>query len=341
MTALSSVPVRRFFLQGEQFCIPQLLNRRYAVQSVLAAGGFGVLFEALDTRICHRKVLIKANRYPANLFHFAQNLARERAIDEQRERLKLEMKMLRVAQQRNIAGTPILIDLVEGPSPQLYGPHLSTEQQTFTLDEDLCQQEPYLVLSRIEGETLAQACVTNRFRRDILTNVKTIIIQLAGILHSFHQYELTGSYKLSFVYQDLKPDNVIWTPLRSCVLIDFGGFAARTNTDMVPHNLFVSTPPYEPPEFRSQLPPEETILPRADVYSLGVTLLHLLLGGVPIDPETGELACDLDALPCPQEWKQFLKKMLDPVPDTRWQSMEQVQKAAYQLPTPRKNGRSR
>jgi len=170
-----------------------------------------------------------------------------------------------------------------------------------------------------------------------LDHVKSLGIQLSGILAAFHRYQRTGQHELAFIYQDLKPDNIMWTSMNSCVLIDFGSFAARTKEQMVPRNLFVSTPPYQPPEFAGQLPPEEAIQPTADVYSLGVTLLHVLRGQMPLTPDTGEAWLALDGLDLPEAWRRWLAPMLAQEPDARWQTMEQVQREAYKLPSPHKH----
>jgi serine/threonine-protein kinase len=327
------IEVSVFIHKGINYNIPSVLGERFELYDILAAGGFGAIFMARDRRIFDRKVLIKANRYDANLFQYPNDRARERTIKEQRERLVHEMKMLGVANDRAIAGTPFLIELIYMPNPQIYGPHQSTQGSAFTVDTKQCEGEPYLVLSYIEGMTLDQSCQIPAFRRNLLGYTKSILLQISGVLDAFHQYKKYKQYELAFIYQDLKPDNIIWTNTNNAVLIDFGSFAARSRDQVIPKNLCVATPPYQPPEFMSNLPPTESIQPSADIYSLGVTLLHILRGNPPIDGNTGEADLRLEQLSIPDAWRDWLRIALNPDPRQRFASMEDARGMGFTLPT--------
>jgi len=316
---------------GEHFAIPSLLGERYEITGWLAAGGFGAVFVARDRRIFDRLVLVKANRYSPHLFAHPHDAERDRIVAEQRARMQHEVAMLRIAQQREIAGTPVLIDLLYAPSPQLYGPHRSADGQDFVLDAQETMQEPYLVMGSIDGESLGRACARPRFREQLLKNTKTAAIQLCGILQAFHRYEHHDAGKLAFIYQDLKPENVIWTPTRCAYLIDFGSFAVRTPERVGGQNRFLCTPPYAPPEFSQSYSAEEAIVPSADIYSLGATLIHLLKGKIPWISHTGEVDLSLDAS-WPSAWRSWLQRATAEEPSERFESMFEMQRLAYQLP---------
>jgi serine/threonine-protein kinase len=318
--------------EGIEYQIPACLGDRFEITGLLASGGFGAIFQARDLRIFNRKVLVKASRYEPHLFRFAQDLNREKKIEEQRNRIKHEMKMLRLAQFREIAGTPVLIDLVEAPSPQLFGPHKSADGQMFSLPIDRCLCEPYLVMNLIEGQTLDVACRTKHYQQNILGFTRKLVIQLCGVLNAFHEYGWVNGYELAFIYQDLKPENAIWTPTNNVVLIDFGSFAVRSPDKISQKNLFISTPPYQPPEFSGTLCPQDAIQPTADVYALGVSILHILRGDVPWHPDTDEPDLSLDSIDIPDAWKIWLRKATEYNPKDRFQSMKETQNAAITLP---------
>ena len=319
-------PYLTFQHNGEHYTIPSLLAHRYKIRSILATGGFGVVYTAIDTRIFDRAVIIKANRYPAHLFQHPQNIELQRCLDDQRKRLHHEAKMMNTASKRGIAGTPVLIDLIEDTSLQLYGPHRTPEGDPFVLDTSVFSKEPYLVMSSIEGETLSHVCQSPSFRNNRFRETKTVGIQLCGILDAFHRYEEQKGNHLCFVYQDLKPENILWSKSRKAFLIDFGSFAVRTPQQVSAQNRFVSTPPYQPPEFASAFSAEEAIQPQADIFSLGVTLLHLLRGHAPLNPSTGELSLQLDDPDIPASWKEWLSRATEPHPKDRFASMQDAQK---------------
>ena len=68
---------------------PKLLGRRYELDSVLAAGGYGVIYSGRDLRLAEKPVLIKTSRYEPHLFGHPRDMALAPAVREQRERLGL------------------------------------------------------------------------------------------------------------------------------------------------------------------------------------------------------------------------------------------------------------
>ncbi len=324
--------VLQFEDEGDHYVVPSILGERYEITGWLAAGGFGAVFVARDRRIFGRRVLVKANRYPAHLFTHRHDIERERIVTEQRMRMNHEVSMLRVAEQRQIAGTPVLIDLIKAPSPQLYGPHRSEDGESFVLDAQETMEEPYLVMGSIDGESLGRACLRPRFRDQLLANAKTVAIQLCGILQAFHRYQTHANQSLAFIYQDLKPENIIWTPTRSAYLIDFGSFAVRTKDYVSGQNRFLCTFPYGPPEFSKHLSAEEAIVPAADIYSLGVTLIQLFKGRIPWTREGGEVDLSLERFALPEAWEAWLRCATAEDPKERFASMKEMQSQAFALP---------
>src|SRR5262249_25685530 len=87
-----------------------------------------------------------------------------------------------------------------------------------------------------------------------------------------------------FVYQDLKPANIIRTPLADYFLIDFG-----TVRDVLVHNdgrhEFDYNPDhtvgYSAPEIHTEEPTEAS-----DMYTFGTTLYHVVTGE---EPQRGDL----------------------------------------------------
>ncbi len=315
--------------EGSECRILQFLGCRYRVDGLLAAGGQGVIFIACDERVFGKRVLIKVNRYDGQAFRNPRDADASRQIKEGRERLKRERDMLLHAADRGIPGVPTAIDWVIAPSPQIRGPHRMENGTTFELDESKYGAEGHLVMSYVSGVPLSQACLDPRFRNKLLGNAKQVILQVGRILNEFHRPVANGDRPIRFVYQDLKPDNVIWTSEGTVVLVDFGGFATVCGNQV--WNARVTTQYYGAPEMFDGTLPQDAVKPVADVFSLGATVLHVLRGSAPIDAN-GEGDYRTERLEVPGEWKVWLSRALERKPEERFRSLTAAIDAAHHLP---------
>jgi serine/threonine protein kinase len=129
----------------------------------------------------------------------------------------------------------------------------------------------YVVMDFIEGETLEQylrditASETVVIRALPLDEILDIVLQLCHVLTYLH------TRQPAIIFRDLKPDNIMRTPNGKLSLIDFGTaryFKPGQAKDTIP----LGSPGYAAPE---QYGRAQTT-PRADIYSLGALLYHLL-----------------------------------------------------------------
>lgn len=110
------------------------------------------------------------------------------------------------------------------------------------IDTEQQQQQHYCILSHDAGES--------------------ILRQMASALARLHARRL--------VHDDVKPENIMWDPLRShAVLVDFG---AALDLAALPEGYFhpSGTPSYAAPEFLRRQKGAE-----GDVWALGVTMLFV------------------------------------------------------------------
>ncbi len=142
----------------------------------------------------------------------------------------------------------------------------------------------YIVLERVDGETLADYCARRKLSREARLR---LFLDVCAAVHYAHQNLV--------VHRDLKPANILVTADGQVKLLDFGiakllgPDAARTAT-----GLQALTPQYASPEQVQGA----TIATTSDVYSLGVVLYELLTGKFPYEiPSTGS-ALDIHRTVC-------------------------------------------
>jgi len=127
----------------------------------------------------------------------------------------------------------------------------------------------FLVMELLAGESLRR-----RLRRDYALDVPTalwVARQTAEALAALH--------RKGFAHGDVKPDNIRLVTAGQAILLDLG-FAHRAgeNASFLERGYILGTANYLAPELCG---PDVADDPRADVYSLGVTLFEMLTGRLP------------------------------------------------------------
>ena len=132
----------------------------------------------------------------------------------------------------------------------------------------------YFVMEYVEGSTIKDALDKNQ-AYDEKVALK-IVMAVAEALKHAHQRGL--------IHRDIKPENVILTKDGNVKLADLG--LARLTADekwaMSEAGMAIGTPYYISPE---QVRGQVDVDIRADIYSLGATLYHMVTGRVPYDGE--------------------------------------------------------
>jgi serine/threonine-protein kinase len=219
--------------------VGQVIEGRYRVLGVLGEGGMGVVYEGEHLQL-GRRVAIKA-------------LVRRLADDP-----------VAIARLRNEARL----------ASALGHPNIVEVYDMGTLPDGA----PYLVMERLEGETLAQ-----RLRRERTLPIADAIEIVQQILSA-----LAATHARGVLHRDLKPENVFLSrrpglaPLAR--VLDFGiskqmdpvgdeGGHTLTRTGFV-----MGTPSYMAPE---QVRGERALDGRVDLYAVGVIGYEMLLGRLP------------------------------------------------------------
>jgi serine/threonine-protein kinase len=133
----------------------------------------------------------------------------------------------------------------------------------------------YFVMEYVEGRTLHDDLAAGKVFSE--AEALDVIMQVAKALEHAH--------KQGFIHRDVKPKNIMITPEGLVKLADMG--LARAASDVqaarAEAGRAFGTPYYISPE---QIRGEVNIDFRADIYSLGATLYHLVTGRVPFEGST-------------------------------------------------------
>lgn len=304
--------VREFTIGGEKWRFPALLNKRFEVTDIINVGGFGALLKANDLYVFNRSVLIKTGFLPKKDLSVPNNMAIPDMVEDLNRRFGMERNLLLHGQMRHISGIPVLIDWFYEASPMIRGPHPSNNSGEVYHDDPRCWDKvAYLVLSYFDGEQLDRFCRSkpDQIRNNPTEYFKFLAYYLMNILGAFHKHEAFGSDTIQFIYQDLKPANILVsrTEKQYC-LIDFGGMAAVSRNGQI-LNPGIYTDGFAPPEATATpFRPQEAVQPSWDVFTLGATLQQCMqLAGV----QTPDL-------------RNFLEKCMQRNPRDRFQTMGQA-----------------
>jgi eukaryotic-like serine/threonine-protein kinase len=129
----------------------------------------------------------------------------------------------------------------------------------------------YLAMDFIDGPSLRE--VLGRGRRLSVSDTLRVACDLLDALDHAHGFGI--------VHRDVKPENVIISPGRGAVLLDFGiarAFATSVSREITRAGLTVGSSSYMSPE---QINAEQRIDGRSDLYSLGCVLFECLTGRPP------------------------------------------------------------
>ena len=124
----------------------------------------------------------------------------------------------------------------------------------------------YLIQEFIEGENLQQELETVGVFNE--TDIWQLLNSLLPVLEFIHSQQV--------IHRDIKPDNIIKRPVSSqgkseLVLVDFGAAKYATNTALAVTGTVIGSAGYAAPEQAIG-----KAMFASDIYSLGVTCIHLL-----------------------------------------------------------------
>jgi serine/threonine-protein kinase len=126
----------------------------------------------------------------------------------------------------------------------------------------------YLIMEYVEGRSLRQLMPEGAVEEGAALRV---VLQVARALEHAHAHNI--------VHRDVKPDNILLTCDHTAKLCDFGlAKSVSTQTHLTQSGMTVGTPHYVSPE---QARGSGRVDIRADIYSLGATLYHLVTGETP------------------------------------------------------------
>lgn len=350
----SKIPNTQVFVNenSEEVVAPIKIGNRYEVYDILSvSGGFGVILKAKDTRLGDRTVLVKARRYDKEngLFSYEKDRSRVERIEKIRQGTRFEYDCLIDFKTLGEGRIPNVNDIVEDFCPSIYGPHLSTDGKSFVCSDYVAYNEPYIIMQMINGINLGDylkrgiknimASRNYKHYKSWERDVLQYSLQLATILGGFHKKDIKN-YNRYYIYQDLKPENIIITDNLFLTLLDFGAMTmviedanGNSKSNIEGCGLAgVGTWGYKAPEMNN--PSKLAKLDRrVDIYSLGASMYHMLTGenlSLTLKDEYERIPVDnLKIFGCTEYTYKIVKKCTDHNPNERYNNMMEVKSDIY------------
>ena len=268
-----------------------LLGGAFELNEVLGRGGFGITYRATNRRR-ERDVAIK------ELFTFGCKRDRKNVVAEGENALLFQQARARFQEQARD-----LVPLRHSNIVRVY--ELFEENGTL-----------YLVMELLRGQTLLEVVESRGALPE--SEAQDTIRKVGGALEAVHN--------LGLLHLDIKPENVWQISDNRLVLMDFDLVQKRPRgadfqTRPLGETFQSGTPGYAPLEQYSNVAP---FSPATDIYALGATLFHLVVGKAPPSPleNLGE-----GAPPIPENLsinlRETLRCSLEPQPENRPQSVHE------------------
>jgi len=156
----------------------------------------------------------------------------------------------------------------------------------------------YLAMEFVDGRSLGSHLKERRFTESETIGIARQVCRALAVAHAE-----------GLIHRDIKPDNLMLTSRGEVKLVDLG-IAKRLDEDQAitqtGHSM--GTPHYISPE---QIRGQKDIDARADIYSLGATLYHLVTGQTPFKGASGAVVMSMhlvEPLPDPLQYAPGLSE---------------------------------
>ncbi len=174
-------------------------------------------------------------------------------------------------------------------------------------------RQQYLIQEWIDGETLEKESQSGAFTEDQICQLLRNLLPILQFIHAHH-----------VIHRDIKPANIIRrSDDRTLVLVDLGAAKFATGTALLKTGTMIGSAEYTAPEqIRGKA------LFSSDLYSLGVTCIHLLTQMSPFDLFDGTegrwIWRDYVTTPVSNALATVLDKLLESATNRRYRSAESV-----------------
>jgi serine/threonine protein kinase len=174
----------------------------------------------------------------------------------------------------------------------------------------------YLIQEFIDGQTLSQELAQKGAFNE--TQIRHLLNDLLPILQFVHSHQV--------IHRDIKPDNIIRkTSDNKLFLVDFGAAKTTVGTALQQTGTSIGSPEYVAPEQS-----RGRAVFSSDIYSLGVTCIHLLTKMSPFDlynlEEDSWIWRQFLQHPISNSLSKILDKILENAISKRYQSAAEVLK---------------
>ena len=223
----------------------------------------------------------------------------------------------------HLAGSQLSVDRFHREAKNLRQLNHPNIVHYLDVGQDRLTRKHYLVLEYVEGPSVHG--LLDRFGKLAVGDAVHITLDVARALEHAHSRNI--------IHRDIKPDNILLTPSGLAKLSDLG-LAKRTDetSHLTATRQGFGTPYYMPYE---QAMNAKYADGRSDIYALGATLYHLVVGEVPfpgvnhleiLDKKSLGLFAPASAAnpQVPRELDGILEKMLARDPQDRYQTASEL-----------------